>query len=236
VPVRIAAPFLLRSVRKDESTVPVVVKSTPVELIVRLEIDPADAAHQGDWFSLRSTDGNYQQHRSVKDDHTPGDQCVDLLFTGVDPALRYSLEVDPRPSGQAHLVFENRPYSELAAKAPDAPVPKDPGSGDFRVRLDVDPADLTEATDRFVLRGARGYQQIKTVKDDQLAGDQCVDLLFTEIPRTESLTLEIEDARGRHVVFSDVDYTDLAHLSGDNLEPEIRVHEMLDENPGAPAE
>lgn len=37
------------------------IKSTPQDLRVRLEMDPADAVHATDWFSLRSKDGSFEQ-------------------------------------------------------------------------------------------------------------------------------------------------------------------------------
>jgi hypothetical protein len=124
VTVRIAAPFRLREVKKDQSTVKVLVKSKPQDLILRLQIDPADAAHAQDWFSLRSSDGSYEQHRKIKDDLTPGDKCVDLLFTGLDTELKYSLEVDSRPNGGKHFLFQDVSYGELAHLSGDQPEPE----------------------------------------------------------------------------------------------------------------
>src|SRR5437660_11413568 len=122
--VKLMARFKLVSARKDEPAVAWAIKAPPQPVIIRLDIGPADAAHEEDWFSLRSTDGTYQQHRKVKDDHTPGDKFVDLLFEGLDPTLSYSLEIDDRRSKQKHFLFENVPYAELAGLRPkDSPEP-----------------------------------------------------------------------------------------------------------------
>src|SRR5205823_14408145 len=105
---------------------------------------------------------------------------------------------------------------------------KDPGKGELRIRLEIDPAESPDEV--FVLKGDGGYEQKKTVKDDQVAGDKFVDLLFTDLPRDQSFTLRA----GGTPLFDDVPYGELAHLSGDSVEPEIGVHDMIDEHPGAP--
>ena len=308
--VRLAPPFVLKEVKKDETKkIKVVVKPTPAEIILRLEIDPAEAEHANDWFSLRSTDGSYEQHHKIKDDMTPGDKFVDLLFTGVDAALSYSMEVDSRPNGKKHFLFENVEYSKLTvinpppepekpagegelrirleidpAESPDdvfvlkggsyeqkktvkddqvagdkfvdllftglprdqsftlevngealfhdvpyeelahqsaehAPEGHDAGTGDFKVRLEIDPADAREADDKFVLKGAHGFEKTLTIKDDQVPGDKFVDLHFEGIPRGESLTLEIHDSNGQHVMFENVPYGELAHVSAEHAPP-----------------
>jgi hypothetical protein len=205
--IKVSAPFRLKSVVKDESTVPVVVKSLPQDLIVRLE---NGVVHAKEWFALESTDGSYKKTGQFDSD--------EIHFTGLDPALSYTLVA----GGKA--LFEKVPYAELAELKGTPPVKHEAGKGDFRVRLDIDPG---EAHGKFVLRGEAGYRQVKTAKDDQVPGDHAIDLIFTDIPRDESLTLDIDG----HVVFAGVPYTELAHLSGDQAEPDLREHEMIDEHP-----
>lgn len=99
--VKVAEPFRLVEVRKDASPVPVVVKSTPQQLIVRLQ----GAAEAGEWFTLRSTERGYHQLLQASGG--------ELVFSGVDPALRYSLQVEGKAG--KHFLFEDVPFARLAA-------------------------------------------------------------------------------------------------------------------------
>ncbi len=83
-------------------------------LRVRLDIDPSLASSQDDAFRLFSSDGAWEQRRTIVDDLVPGDAWVDLAFEGLDPARSYSLEVDPGADGPPYLVFEDVPRAELA--------------------------------------------------------------------------------------------------------------------------
>ena len=86
-----------------------------VSLYVRLGIDPNDAATKDDKFQLSSTDGgSYQQTKTVRDDLVKGDRCVDLIFTGIRPDLKYSLKIDPGKEGEPYFIFEDLPYREIA--------------------------------------------------------------------------------------------------------------------------
>ena len=230
MPVKVCAPFRLVETKKDESDVPWAIKSTPLNLLIRVNVDPDDAKESEDWFNLRSTDGKWEQHKRIKDDMTPGDKFVDLLFTGLDPELSYSLEIDPRPHGEKHFLFENRPFAELAkvSEKSDEPQPE-AGKGDLLVRIPMDPADAREAGATFVLKGKSGYEQKKSLKDDLKAGDKAVDLLFTAIPESDSLTLEVHDGKGEHKVFEDTLYAELAHLSGPDGSA-LPNHEMADDH------
>lgn len=217
MPVEVMAPFKVVEIKKDVTRVPWKVKSKPQDLLLRLNIDPADARTSDEWFSLVSADGKFQQHKRVKDDHTPGDKCVDLLFTDVDPAGSYSLEIDERPNGKKYFLFENQPFAELtglAGKPREVEPPKaEPaGTADLLVRLEIDPADAREADDTFVLRSDNGYEQKKTLKDDQKPGDKWVDLAFTGLPRDGEFTLEVNG----ELLFEGVGYGELQTLSGDH--------------------
>lgn len=88
------------------------VHATPV-LHMRLLIDPAQAEHRDDTFTLKSSDGSYERKLTVADDFVPGDEFVDLLFDGLKRSLKYTLEVDPGEQGEPHNLFEELSYQEL---------------------------------------------------------------------------------------------------------------------------
>ncbi|MGZ6142261.1 MAG: hypothetical protein ACXWLM_02930, partial [Myxococcales bacterium] len=142
--IKVSAPFRLRSVKKDESKVPVVVKAVPQDLVVRLE---PGVVHAKEWFSIKSSDGSVEQHGQFEGEG-------ELRFGGLDPALKYTLVAG------GHTHFSEVPYAELAGLKgkPAAHRTEKAGKGDFRVRLEIDPADAKEANDRFILRGASGYE------------------------------------------------------------------------------
>lgn len=82
---------------------------------VRLEINPADARTRDDRFTLRGTSGpcSYHQVKTVRDDQVVGDECVDLVFTGLVRNARYELEVDPGHEGSPYVVFKDLPCAEM---------------------------------------------------------------------------------------------------------------------------
>ncbi len=81
---------------------------------VRLQIDPNSEESKDDKFTLYSTDSNktYQQVKTVKDDKVTGDNFVDLIFTGLDESLSYTLEIDTDAEGKPYYIFENRPFGK----------------------------------------------------------------------------------------------------------------------------
>lgn len=85
---------------------------------LRLGIDPEAAGSRDDRFTLRSADGAYEQVKTVRDDRVPGDGYTDLEFTGVDPAGRYALEVDPGSDGPPYALFRDLSYDQLLALRP----------------------------------------------------------------------------------------------------------------------
>ena len=82
-------------------------------LHVRIPIDPSEAASHDDTFTLKSTDGSYQNQQTIKDDKVPGDAYIDLIFENLKVSLNYTLEVNPGAQGSPYKVFENVPYQEL---------------------------------------------------------------------------------------------------------------------------
>lgn len=89
-------------------------ESAGQDLQLRLDVDPARPEHASDRFRLFASEGSWEQVLGLADDQLAGDQYVDLIFTGVDPGLSYSLEVDPGPQGSPYLVFSQVPFAELA--------------------------------------------------------------------------------------------------------------------------
>lgn len=77
---------------------------------ISFEIDPNDVSCADDTFTLQSTDGSYEQVKTVKDDLIAGNNKMDLLFDGVDSSLSYSLKIDPGSGGSPYFIFENKPY------------------------------------------------------------------------------------------------------------------------------
>ncbi|MBI2900818.1 MAG: hypothetical protein HYY17_11595 [Planctomycetes bacterium] len=89
----------------------------PVDLWVRLDVDPNDASNRSDKFVVLASDGSYRQVKTVKDDKVPGDRYVDLQYTGLYEDLSYTLQVE-EPGAAPYRVFENVPYSGLAGLSP----------------------------------------------------------------------------------------------------------------------
>jgi len=92
--------------------------SEPCEIIIDskstytidLAIDPNDEKSQDDTIRLFSTDDakTYDQTLTVKDDKKTDDNYLTLEFTGVDTALKYSLEVNTGAEGEIYFAFENK--------------------------------------------------------------------------------------------------------------------------------
>jgi len=83
------------------------------EVHVRLPLGPGTGAHLSDKFTLVSEDGSYSQTRTVKDDRVPGDDFLDLVFTGVNPRGRYSLRAT-QPGKQPYTIFDRVAYARLS--------------------------------------------------------------------------------------------------------------------------
>lgn len=215
--VRIAHSQAVKGVRVPTGErLTVVVKPDPREVVLRLDIDPADKDHHDDKFRLFSADGSYDQLRTVKNDVTPDDGFLDLLFAGLTPKTTYTLEVDPGGGAELETAFENVPFEDLFTLS-DLPVPEAPEHAtEVRVRLEIDPADAESADDRFRLFSTDGaYEQIKTCKDDLEKGDAFVDLLYTDLLPDKVYSLEVDFGQegGPELVLEDVPFAELAGLS-----------------------
>lgn len=189
------------------------------ELRVRLDIDPNDAKSRDDKFTLKSTDGSFTQTKTVKDDQTPGDAFVDLLFTGVPTTKDFALEVDLGKEGKPELVFDQVPYGELAGMCwQHAPDDEETGEtdGKVKIRLEIDPNEALSRDDKFTLSSSDGsYKVTKTTKDDLKPGDGFTDLLFTQMPKHLDYALDVDLGKegGSQRVFENVPYSELAQMS-----------------------
>lgn len=85
------------------------------KLTVRLNIDPHQASSLDDQFILRGNGPGpaVEETQTVKHDQVPGDQRVDLIFSGLRPGYRYTLLVAPGGEGEAYPVFEDVAVEEL---------------------------------------------------------------------------------------------------------------------------
>jgi len=81
-------------------------------LRIRLQIDPALPEAQDDIYTLFSTDASrtYRQSKTVRDDADTANSTLELVFTGLDKDLEYTLEVDPGATGEKKVLLRDRPY------------------------------------------------------------------------------------------------------------------------------
>jgi hypothetical protein len=84
------------------------------DLFLRFDIDFARRAEFPDALRLFSSDGSFEQIRSIAKDGTAAGDFVDVVFTRVQTALSYGLEVTP-VGEDPFLLFEDVPFGELGA-------------------------------------------------------------------------------------------------------------------------
>lgn len=89
----------------------------------------------------------------------------------------------------------------------------------LHVRLDIDPTQAQHWEDRFVLTMARHgtkTQTVMTVKDDHLAGDAHVDLVFKRLMPDGRYTLVVEAGApaDSYTMFEDLTYEELFDAAG----------------------
>jgi hypothetical protein len=87
----------------------------------------------------------------------------------------------------------------------------------IRVRLAINPNDTSSRDDEFILHATRGsaaQKIIKTIKDDQVPGDNSVDLVYEHLWRDHRYSLEVNPgAEGEpYHVFQDVPLSQLLAL------------------------
>jgi hypothetical protein len=99
---------------QDESAADSADKAGDGELRISIEIDPNEKGAEGYRFTLYSAgmSAKFKQIKTVKDDSDKSNKTLDLVFTGLDTGLNYTLEYDKGPATKATAVFRNRPYGK----------------------------------------------------------------------------------------------------------------------------
>ncbi len=111
---------------------------------------------------------------------------------------------------QAHLRYLSTATSGVSPEAldelyddetTDDEQPKETGT--LKVSLKIEPDDADAREDSYILYSTdreRTYQQVKTVKDDTIQGNDTLDLTFTDVDKSLRYTLEIDKrSSGRKV-------------------------------------
>ncbi|MDX2132072.1 MAG: LysM peptidoglycan-binding domain-containing protein [Planctomycetota bacterium] len=95
--------------------------------------------------------------------------------------------------------------------------------GILELYLDLRPGEVSSSEEAFTLEGSGGcrpYRTTRSIKDDAVAGDQGVSLVFYGMPMDATYTLTVELADGtRATPFQDVPFLEL-HKVSDDLIPE----------------
>ncbi len=184
----------------------------PGEFEVAFAIDPKSAECQDDKFTLFSTDeeNTYFQEKTPQDNISQTAGETKIRFTGLRKDLSYSLGVDPGEEGEPYLVFENLAYGawEEGPVDPDMKV-------EFKMRFNVDPNESGSEDDQFILTSTDSRQkikQIKTIKDDLTQGDDTVEILFDNLDRSLSYSLQVDPgAEGEpYFIFKNRPYAELS--------------------------
>jgi hypothetical protein len=107
------------------------------------------------------------------------------------------------------------PVESIAAEAPVGTEPRE--LGDLWLRLAVPPEDAARLEERFVLKSADGaFLAEKSASTDHLPDDASADLLFDNLDKGKSYTLEVHrDNEQPLVLFENVPYAELAGLTSD---------------------
>ncbi|HJZ87526.1 MAG TPA: PAAR domain-containing protein [Polyangia bacterium] len=100
----------------------------PVDLWIRLDLDPQAASVCSDRYILTASDGSYRRQKIVLSNHIPNQETVDLHYLGLHRSKSYSLEVIEE-GGASTFVFQNVPYPQLAGLKGPARTPPPAGGG-----------------------------------------------------------------------------------------------------------
>jgi len=83
------------------------------------------------------------------------------------------------------------------------------------VRLEIHPEEAAACGDRFTLEGTGGYRQTRTVADDRIPGDACIDLEFVDVDPSQHYRLSIAAADGAgYAVFDRMPFGELESWDG----------------------
>ncbi|MBN1601101.1 MAG: hypothetical protein JW915_05805, partial [Chitinispirillaceae bacterium] len=105
---------------------------------------------------------------------------------------------------ESKLAFEGIAKSKASVRC-EIPVVLKEG---FKVRLHIDPSAPESADDTYVLFSDDDSQRIiKTVKDDKVPGDNCIDLEFTDIKKDKKYSLVVDPGEdgAPYTVFDGID-------------------------------
>jgi len=83
------------------------------KLWLRFDINPARSVYHDHRFIVESTDGSYRQARTIAQDMIPGDEHLDLEYTGLDETLAYCVMVQSGTMDGPRYLLRNVPYTEL---------------------------------------------------------------------------------------------------------------------------
>lgn len=106
------------TVKIDDSNLAPLVEAPPElkDATIRLAINPSDKLFSQTQFILKSTDGSITITKTVKDDQVPGDNFVDLEFTGLDTGKNYSLTQTDTDGGE-FTYFESFSYGSIGLQS-----------------------------------------------------------------------------------------------------------------------
>ncbi len=108
-----------------------------------------------------------------------------------------------------HRSFLPHAY-EAAEEDPTAQEEEEPPENKFKVRIPIDPADASSWDDRITLIDDGGAKQVRTVADDQLAGDAFLDLEYdVEEGKAYSLEIDLGAPHKAFFLFEETSYKDL---------------------------
>jgi hypothetical protein len=103
----------------------------------------------------------------------------------------------------------------------------------LNVRIGINPALAESEDDTFTLSSSDGkYKKTLTIKDDKVAGDEFVDLVFENLKISASYTLEVNPGKegSPYNVFEDIPFQELVDYYS-LLEPGDEIEENEDEEP-----
>jgi len=105
--------------------------------------------------------------------------------------------------------------AEPARAAPGAAEPAPARKEVVWVRLEIDPEEAAACGDRFTLEGTGGYRQTRSVADDKIPGDACIDLEFVDVDPHQNYRLTIAAAGGAsYAVFERLPFGELESWAG----------------------
>jgi hypothetical protein len=101
---------------------------------------------------------------------------------------------------------------------------------DLWIRLHIDPREASNRADIFVLSSSDGaIRQVRTIADDQIPGDDCVDLVFRSLILEKSYSLAVKKNGVDLPVFEDVSGQALHNMHGEGQDAASNEDPVWDE-------